>query len=91
MHFDSDVSDVVFKEHLIYKQSAVRTVREQQEKGSCGWSRQPLKIEQQLSIIINLYKIDCSSIEFWEASCRKAGVFDSPLHFVAKSRLPDRR
>ena len=46
MHFDSDVSDVVFKEQPIYEQSAPRTVREQQEKRSCGWSRQPLKIEQ---------------------------------------------
>ena len=36
----------LFKERLIYKQSAARTVREQQEKRSCGWSRQPLKIEQ---------------------------------------------
>ena len=30
----------------IYEQSAARTVREQQEKRSCGWSHQPLKIEQ---------------------------------------------
>ena len=37
---------VLFKERLIYEQSAARTVREQQEKRSCGWSRQPLKIEQ---------------------------------------------
>jgi hypothetical protein len=31
---------------LIYEQSAARTVREQQEKRTCAWSRQPLKIEQ---------------------------------------------
>jgi hypothetical protein len=36
----------LFKERLIYEQSAARTVREQQEKRSCDWSRQPLKIEQ---------------------------------------------
>jgi hypothetical protein len=34
------------KERLIYEQSAARTVREQPEKRSSGWSRQPLKIEQ---------------------------------------------
>ena len=37
---------LLFVEQLIYEQSAARTVREQQEKRSCGWSRQPLKIEQ---------------------------------------------
>jgi hypothetical protein len=37
---------VLFKEGLIYEQLAARTVREQQEKRPCGWSRQPLKIEQ---------------------------------------------
>ena len=37
---------LLFKEQLIYEQSAARTVREQQEKQSSGWSRQPLKIEQ---------------------------------------------
>jgi hypothetical protein len=31
---------------MIYEQSAARIVREQQEKRSCGGSRQPLKIEQ---------------------------------------------
>jgi hypothetical protein len=36
----------LFKEQLIYEQSATRTVREQQEKRSCGSTRQPLKIEQ---------------------------------------------
>jgi hypothetical protein len=36
----------LFKEQLIYEQSAARTGREQQEKRSCGRSRQPLKIEQ---------------------------------------------
>jgi hypothetical protein len=36
----------LFKERLIYEQSAARTVREQQEKRTCLWSRQPLKIEQ---------------------------------------------
>jgi hypothetical protein len=37
---------LLFKEQLIYEQSAARTVREQQEKRPCGWSRQPLKLEQ---------------------------------------------
>ena len=37
---------LLFVEQLFYEQSAARTVREQQEKRSCGWSRQPLKIEQ---------------------------------------------
>ena len=36
----------LFKERLIYEESAARTVGEQQEKRSFGWSRQPLKIEQ---------------------------------------------
>ena len=36
----------LFKEQLIYEQSATRTVREQQENRTCVWSRQPLKIEQ---------------------------------------------
>jgi len=31
---------------VIYEQSTARTVREQQEKRSRGWSCQPLKIEQ---------------------------------------------
>ena len=35
-----------FREQLIYEQSAARTVREQQQKRSCGGSRQPLKIAQ---------------------------------------------
>jgi hypothetical protein len=35
----------LFKELPIYEQSAARTVREQQEKRTCVWSRQPLKIE----------------------------------------------
>ena len=38
--------DTPFTEHLIYEQLAPRTVREQQEKRSSAWSRQPLKIEQ---------------------------------------------
>ena len=41
-----EISPLLFKERLIYEQSAARTVREQQEKRSCDWSRQPLKIEQ---------------------------------------------
>jgi hypothetical protein len=36
----------LFKERLIYEQLAARTLREQQENRTCGWSRQPLKIEQ---------------------------------------------
>jgi hypothetical protein len=36
----------LFKEHLIYEQSAARTVHETREKRSCGSLRQPLKIEQ---------------------------------------------
>jgi hypothetical protein len=36
----------LFKEQPIYQQSEARTVREQREKRSCGWSRQLLKIEQ---------------------------------------------
>jgi hypothetical protein len=36
----------LFKERLIYEQSAARTAREQQEKQPCRWLRQPLKIEQ---------------------------------------------
>ena len=36
----------LFKERLIYEQSVARTVREQQEKRPCVWSRQLLKIEQ---------------------------------------------
>jgi hypothetical protein len=36
----------LFKEGLIYEQSAARTVCEQQESRTFGWSRQPLKIEQ---------------------------------------------
>jgi hypothetical protein len=35
---------LLFKEGPIYEQSAARTLREQQEKQSCRWSRQPLKI-----------------------------------------------
>ena len=31
---------------MIYEQSAARTVGEQQENRTCGWSRQPLKTEQ---------------------------------------------
>jgi hypothetical protein len=40
------VARQLFKEGMIYEQSAAQTVREQQEKRSGGWSRQPLKIEQ---------------------------------------------
>ena len=36
----------LFKEGLIYEQSAVRTLREQQEKRPSKCARQPLKIEQ---------------------------------------------
>ena len=36
----------LFKERMIYEQSAARTVGEQQENRTCGWSRQPLTIEQ---------------------------------------------
>jgi hypothetical protein len=36
----------LFKEQLIYEQSAARTVREQEEKRWCDWSCQPVKIEQ---------------------------------------------
>jgi hypothetical protein len=36
----------LFKEQLIYEQSATRTPPEQQQKRSCRWSRQPLKIDQ---------------------------------------------
>jgi hypothetical protein len=39
-------SPLLFKERLIYEQSAARTVREQQGKRSCDRSRQPLKIAQ---------------------------------------------
>ena len=42
MHFVG----LVFKEQPIYEQSVARTVREQQEKPTCVWPRQPLKIEQ---------------------------------------------
>jgi hypothetical protein len=43
----------LFKERLIYEQSAPRTVREQQEKRPSGLSRQQLKIEQ-LTMAANL-------------------------------------
>jgi hypothetical protein len=36
----------LFKEQPIYEQSAVRTLREQQENRPSAWMRQPLKIEQ---------------------------------------------
>ena len=44
-HSEAAGSDL-FEEQLIYEQSVARTVREQQEKRTCVWSRQPLKIEQ---------------------------------------------
>jgi hypothetical protein len=41
-----DCARELFKEQLFFEQSVARTVREQQEKRLCGWSREPLKIEQ---------------------------------------------
>ena len=37
---------LLFKEQLIFEQSTARTVGEQHENRTCGWSRQPLTIEQ---------------------------------------------
>jgi hypothetical protein len=42
----SVLPDPLFKEGLIYEQSATRTVREQPEKQAYVCTRQPLKIEQ---------------------------------------------
>jgi bifunctional non-homologous end joining protein LigD len=44
--FHSLLADGLFKEGLIYEQSATRTLREQQERRSCHRARQRLKIEQ---------------------------------------------
>jgi hypothetical protein len=42
----SVLPDLLFKEGLIYEQSARRTLREQQERRPCVGCRQQLKIEQ---------------------------------------------
>ena len=42
----------LFKERMIYEQSAARTVGEQQEKRPSGLSRQPVKIERKATAIV---------------------------------------
>jgi hypothetical protein len=51
----------LFVEQPIYEQSAARTVREQQEKRSCGWSRQPLKLNSWAAASLAAIAIAASS------------------------------
>ena len=45
-HPTKDAATFIVQRTTIFEQSTARTVGEQQENRTCGWSRQPLTIEQ---------------------------------------------